>query len=292
MPVSGYKSTVIDAHTHLFPPEVARDPSAYISRDVWFAETHSKQGTEFPDATDLIRSMDEAGIAVSVVAAWPWKSPEHCRSHNDFLADVAASSNGRLVWLGIVNPIEAGAADEVRRCASLGAHGIGELNADAQGFLWDSLLEMQGFVEACVAESLPILAHVSEPVGHVYPGKGTATPERFVRFAEAFTELSIVAAHWGGGLPFYELMPEVAEDLRHVWYDSAASTYLYDHRVAGIVESLVGAKRILWGSDYPVLRQKRFLERFLEQVSTDGVAAMTSGNALSVYQIDLPGVDS
>jgi predicted TIM-barrel fold metal-dependent hydrolase len=77
-----------------------------------------------------------------------------------------------------------------------------------------------------------------------------------------------------------------------VWYDSAASTYLYDHRVAGIVESLVGAKRILWGSDYPVLRQKRFLERFLEHVSTDGVAAMTSGNALSVYQIDLPGVDS
>ncbi len=292
MPTSGRKLIIIDAHTHLFPPEVAKDPSAFISRDAWFAETHSKQGTEFPDASDLIRSMDDAGIAVSVVAAWPWKSPDLCSRHNDFLADAISKSDGRLVWLGIVNPTKYGAADEVRRCASMGAHGVGELNANAQGFLWDSLSELQGFVEACVAESLPILAHVSEPVGHVYPGKGTATPERFVRFAEAFTELSIVAAHWGGGLPFYELMPEVAEDLRHVWYDSAASSYLYEHRVAGIVESLVGAKRILWGSDYPVLRQKRFLKRFLEQVSADGAAATTSGNALSVYQIDLPGDDS
>lgn len=292
MPTSGRQSTVIDAHTHLFPPEVATNPSAFISRDVWFAETHSKQGTEFPDASDLIRSMDDAGIAVSVVAAWPWNETDLCRRHNDYLADVADDSNGRLVWLGIVNPTEQGAADEVRRCASMGAHGIGELNADAQGFLWDSLSELNDFVEACLFESLPILAHVSEPVGHVYPGKGTATPERFVRFAEAFTGLSIVAAHWGGGLPFYELMPEVAEDLRHVWYDSAASSHLYDHRVAGIVESLVGAKRVLWGSDYPVLRQKRFLKRFLEQVSVDGVAAMTSGNALSVYQIDLPGENS
>lgn len=170
----------------------------------------------------------------------------------------------------------------------MGAHGIGELNADAQGFHWDAKARLEAFVNACIEERLPILAHVSEPVGHVYPGKGTATPERFVRFASVFPELSIVAAHWGGGLPFYELMPEVAEDLRHVWYDSAASSYLYDHRVAAVVESLVGPKRILWGSDYPVLRQKRFLNRFREQVSTDGLAIMTGGNALSVYQIDLP----
>ncbi len=289
---SGRTSTIIDAHTHLFPPEVARDPSAYISQDVWFGETHSRQGVEFPDAGDLIRSMDDAGIAVSVVAGWPWKAATHRRLHNDFLADVASRSDGRLVWLGIVNPAGPEAADEVRRCASMGAHGIGELNADAQGFVWNDCDALRGFVEACVQDNLPILAHVSEPVGHVYPGKGTATPERFVRFAEAFPELSMVAAHWGGGLPFYELMPEVAEDLRHVWYDTAASTYLYDHRVAGIVESLVSAKRILWGSDFPVLRQKRFLKRFLEQVSPDGVTAMTGGNALSVYQIDLPENES
>lgn len=288
MPNSRRITTIIDAHTHLFPPEVAGDPAAYISQDEWFAETHSKQGIEFPDASDLIRSMDDAGIAVSVVAGWPWKSSELCQRHNDFLARASSESGGRLVWLGIVNPSDPHAQEEMRRCAALGAHGIGELNADAQGFQWDTLAKLRSFVDTCVQEGLPILAHVSEPVGHVYPGKGTATPERFVRFAERFPELSIVAAHWGGGLPFYELMPEVAQDLRHVWYDTAASTYLYDHRVAGIVESLVGAKRILWGSDYPVLRQKRFLNRFREHVSSDGFGAMTSGNALSVYQIDLP----
>lgn len=279
---------IVDAHTHLFPLQVAKDPSAYISQDAWFKETHSKQGIAFPAASDLIQSMDDAGIAVSVVAGWPWRNPDLCRRHNDFLAEIAASSNGRLAWLGIVNPARPDATEEVRRCASMGAHGIGEVNADAQGFNWDSFSVLQDFAEACAGEHLPILAHVSEPVGHVYPGKGTATPERFVRFAEAFPDLSIVAAHWGGGLPFYELMPEVAAALRNVWYDTAASSLLYVDKVAGIVESLVGAKRILWGSDYPVLKQKRFLKRFLDQISPDGVTAMTSGNALSVYQLDLP----
>lgn len=281
-------SVIIDAHTHLFPPEVAADPAAYISQDEWFAETHSREGIEFPDAAALITSMDDAGIAVSVVAGWPWRNPELCQRHNDFLARVASDSGGRIVWLGIVNPVDESALSEVCRCAAMGAHGIGELNADAQEFRWDNWAQLRGFAETCVEEGLPILAHLSEPVGHVYPGKGTATPELFVRFARECPELSIVAAHWGGGLPFYELMPEVAQDLRHVWYDTAASTYLYEHRVAGIVESLVGSKRILWGSDYPVLRQKRFLNRFREQVAGDGLAAMIGGNALSVYQIDPP----
>lgn len=282
------RRAVVDAHTHLFPPEVARDPSSFISRDAWFSETHSRQGVTFPDASELIASMDEAGIAVSVVAGWPWNDAELCRHHNDFLAEAASQSRGRLVWLGIVNPATRDAVAEVHRCASMGAHGIGELNADAQGFRWDACESMKDFVDACVERSLAVMAHVSEPVGHVYPGKGTATPERFVTFASMFPELSIVAAHWGGGLPFYELMSEVAGDLRHVWYDSAASTYLYNHRVADIVEQLVGPSRILWGSDYPVLKQGRFLKRFREHASHDGVSAMTGGNALSVYQIDLP----
>jgi len=279
---------IIDAHTHLFPPEVAADPASYISQDAWFAETHSHEGIEFPDAAALLTSMEDADIAVSVVAGWPWRNPELCKRHNDYLAKTASESGGRIVWLGIVNPLVEDVSSEVRRCAELGAHGIGELNADAQGFRWDNWAGLQRFAEICVEEGLPILAHLSEPVGHVYPGKGTATPEQFVRFARACPDLAIVAAHWGGGLPFYELMPEVARDLRHIWYDSAASTYLYEHRVAGIVESLVGPKRILWGSDYPVLRQKRFLNRFKEQVAGDGLAAMIGGNALSVYQIDLP----
>jgi predicted TIM-barrel fold metal-dependent hydrolase len=76
-----------------------------------------------------------------------------------------------------------------------------------------------------------------------------------------FPEVDFVLAHWGGGLPFFELMPEVAATTTRVSYDTAASTYLYRWQVFRTVLDITGPNRVLMGSDYPVLRQNRFVER-------------------------------
>ncbi|MDP9375226.1 MAG: amidohydrolase family protein, partial [Chloroflexota bacterium] len=130
----------------------------------------------------------------------------------------------------------------------------------------------------------PLLLHASEPVGHAYPGKGTATPDRLLRFLAAYPDLRVVAAHWGGGLPFYELMPEVAAATRNLWYDSAASTYLYHFAVFPRVAALAGPERILWGTDFPLLRQAPFLRRTRES-GLDGpaLAAVLGGNARRLF---------
>src|SRR5205085_2434991 len=73
--------------------------------------------------------------------------------------------------------------------------------------------------------------------------------------------LRVVLAHWGGGLPFYELMPEVAELARGVAYDSAASAYLYDWRVFRQVAAIVGAERVLFATDYPLSRPGRYVKQ-------------------------------
>lgn len=62
-------------------------------------------------------------------------------------------------------------------------------------------------------------------------------------------------------MPFYELMPEVARVASRVVYDSAASTYLYRFEVFRTVLDLIGPDRVMFASDYPVLRQDRFLRR-------------------------------
>ena len=49
-----------------------------------------------------------------------------------------------------------------------------------------------------------------------------------------------MCAHWGGGLPFYALMPEVEDSLSNVYFDSAASPFLYDASVFPTVAGLVG----------------------------------------------------
>lgn len=277
-------SPVIDAHTHLFPAELVTDRTTHLDRDAWFGELFASPKILMVTVESMLNSMDAAGIQRSVVCGWPWRDPELCREHNDFLAHACIQYPDRLSWLAIVNPGIRGAAAEIARCAALGAVGIGELNADAQDFAWDDPTLLMPMVEACVAWRMPLLMHCSEPVGHQYPGKGTATPDRILAFLRTAPELSVIAAHWGGGLPFYELMPEVAELTRNVVYDSAASTYLYGSDVFSAVQGLVGPDRILFASDYPVLKQRPFLQKVRNSGITDDAAdRILCGNASRVF---------
>lgn len=254
---------VIDAHTHLFPPEIVRDRTLHLDRDVWFGELFASPRIVLVTPDDLITSMDDAGIEMSVVCGWPWRDMGHCREHNDFLADVQKMHPDRIAWLATVNPASTSAPNEIERAIHRGAAGIGELNADAQGFDWENTNDLADTMDTCVRAGVPVLIHCTEPVGHAYPGKGAAIPAKILQFLEANPELRVVAAHWGGGLPFYELMPEVAELTRNVVYDSAASTFLYRFEIFPVVERLLGQARIVFGTDYPLLKQRAFLNKTL-----------------------------
>jgi len=61
-------------------------------------------------------------------------------------------------------------------------------------------------------------------------------------------------------LPFYALMPEVKQAMSNVFFDTAASPFLYSPEVYNQVIQLVGAEKILFGSDYPLLTQTRLLQ--------------------------------
>jgi hypothetical protein len=99
--------------------------------------------------------------------------------------------------------------------------------------------------------------------------------------------LSVVLAHWGGGLPFYELMPEVGAICGNVVYDTAASSYLYRPGIFRTVLDIVGAGRVLWGSDHPVLGMGRFLRRTqrLAGLLPGEVERVMGGNARRVYRL-------
>jgi len=281
---------IVDTHTHLFAPDIVRDRSAYMVRDPWFGELYASPKVILVTPEDMIASMDDAGIATSVVCGWPWTDMGLCREHNDFLAEVQRNHPGRIAWLAIVNPTSPEAPAEIERAVVHGAAGIGELNADAQGFSWERPGTLAGAMQACRHFDIPLLMHCSEPVGHAYPGKGTATPEKILNFLEANPELRVVAAHWGGGLPFYELMPEVARLTRNVVYDSAASTYLYGFDVFPVVERLAGVGKAMFGTDYPLLKQRVFLDRVMHSgVSGEALPRLLGGNARQVFRLGEEG---
>lgn len=254
---------IVDAHTHIFPEELCRDRETLFDRDAWFHALYVNRKASLVAGEHLLTSMHDASIDHAVICGFPWKDPVLCMEHNVYMATVAANAPSRVSWLGVVSPLDPHCVEAARWCFEHGAVGLGELNADAQDFDLRNSRQLAGLVDICLGASRPLMLHASEPIGHNYPGKGSSTPEKLLDFVADAPDLTVIAAHWGGGLPFYELMPEVARIARNVVYDSAASTYLYDFRVFRAVIDVAGMDRVLFGSDYPLLRQARFLERVL-----------------------------
>ena len=255
------RAMVIDFHTHIMPEWVRRDREHYASIDACFATLYANPKARLATAEDLLASMDEASVDVSVVLNIGWTSHEMCVRTNDYLLEAASLHPNRLIPFCALQPASpARAVEELQRCAASGARGIGELRPDIQGFsLADSSL-LSPIVEIAVARQMIVLTHVSEPVGHTYAGKGTVTPEQPYRFAAEFPQAVLVCAHWGGGLPFYSLMPEVRETLSNVYFDTAATQYLYSPDIFSVVDGIAGSDRILFGSDYPLTSQSRAIQ--------------------------------
>ncbi len=280
---------IVDAHVHIFPDEIVQHRERFIARDRWFAQLYAPERAQLATMHDLVASMEGAGIDLSIACGFPWTDQGLCRYHNDYLCEASRIYPDRIAWLAIASPMAGeGAARSLSEAFDDGASGLGELNADAQGFDLDDPEQLAPILEICQVRDKPAMFHVSEPIGHDYPGKGASTPARMLNVLQLFPGLRVVAAHWGGGLPFYELMPEVRAATAHLAYDSAASTYLYDHKVFETVVELVGEHRVLFGSDYPVLKQLPLLNKCKSRpgFSDSTLAAMLGENAVRIYGLE------
>jgi hypothetical protein len=114
-------------------------------------------------------------------------------------------------------------------------------------------------MKICLNRGLPVLIHTNEPVGHHYHGKTPVTLAQTYHLIERFSDNNIILAHWGGGLFFYSLMKkEVKANLKNVYFDTAASPFLYDVAVYRIAIELIGADKVLFGTDFPLLPPARY----------------------------------
>ena len=279
---------LVDFHTHVFPPFLMERREEYLARDATFGELYSSPKARMATADELVAALDEAQVDAAITVGIGWTDRELAARANDYLLEAAIRFPGRLVPFCAVNPAWGeDAVRELQRCVRGGARGAGELHPDSQGFDLTSADAMSPLMEEARKSGMPVMVHSSEPVGHLYPGKGRATPERLLRFIERFPQNAIVCAHWGGGLPFYALMPEVSAALRSVYFDSAASPFLYAPKVFRVARELVGANRMLFGTDYPLIGHKRLIE----QVRGAGLtpqeeAAVLGGNAVRLLRLE------
>ena len=285
---------IIDFHTHILPLQVKENRDDFVKGDACFAEFYSSPKAKIVTSEELIASMDQAEIDTSVILNTGWMSQELCAQINDYILEAAARYPDRLVAFCAIQPKAGEAAIvELERCARGGARGIGELRPDIQGFNLGDKELMEPFAEVARRYHLLFLIHASEPVGHLYPGKGTITPDTLYRFISNFPELYVICAHWGGGLPFYALMPEVASALANTFFDTAATPFLYHPRIFKHIADIAGADKILFGSDYPLLAPSRIIDQIESVCLSPEVKAMIlGGNARRLLEWSESAVSS
>ena len=271
---------IIDFHTHLLPPSFIKENYDQVMKDQTFASMFGKSDLNLPSTEDLIRSMEADDIDASVVMGYGWCDYEIAKASNDFILEAAQKYHPKIIPFCSVQPDWGDlAVYEIERCLSLGAKGIGELHPTSQSIDLALSESISSLVQISSENDMPIVIHGSEPVGHKYPGKGLTSPEQLASFAMRFPEASLVFAHWGGGLPFYALMPEVRELLKNVFFDSAASPFLYDALIFSIADQIIGAEKIIFGSDYPLLSAKRVMRQVFETLSPEKTNLVMGENA-------------
>jgi predicted TIM-barrel fold metal-dependent hydrolase len=286
---------VIDAHVHLYPPEVGREPAAWAAahgEGHWatLCARRRKDGSAvqlFPTVAELLGDMDTAGVEKSVLLGWYWEKPETCARQNRFYAACVRAHPDRLAAFATIHP-DAGAAalDEIRRAKDDGLIGLGELSPHSQhvaidGPAWREVLVLAGEL------GLPVNLHVTDPDSAPYPGRVETPLEDFVRLAHEFPRTSFVLAHWGGGLAF----EPASRELRNVHFDSAASPLMYGREVWSRAATAVGADRLLFGSDNPLrlfpkteagVGLASFACEAKAALAQEDVAAVLGGNARRV----------
>ncbi len=252
---------IIDTHIHVTPPEIIEHENKYCELDDYFNLLCSNPKNEFVTGGELAENMSELGLEKAVIFGFAFKDNDLCKKVNDYVIKTVEQHPDKFIGFCVVNPRGSGLREELERCYNKGLKGVGEIFPAGQDFDITSENDMQDICQFTAGVDWPILLHVNEPIGHYYAGKTDISMEEGFELAQNFSENKFIFAHWGGGLPFFELMPEVEEALANVYYDTAASPFLYKDEIFAVAKSIGIVDKILFGSDYPLISPKTYEDR-------------------------------
>ena len=328
--------TVIDTHSHFLPPqliEILRKreyPHAHVEErkgsGTWVV---TERGLEFPllplfhDVQAKLDWMDERGIDISCTSiAAPLflyeletedAVAELCASANDFVAELAAESDGRLVGMATVPIISPElAANELRRaCGELGLKGVEIGTSVGEMMLDDPALDP--FFATAAELRAPVFLHpyrymlglqtvpgferyfLLNSVGNPLETHLAAARLMLGGVFDRHPELVVQLAHGGGALPFQLARLDLTYEKREYVRESASrrpseylsnflfDTVLYDHEQIEFLFRLVGPERVVFGTDHPFdIADTTGLET--ARRAGDEVAHMVlAGNAAKAY---------
>ncbi|CAD7844128.1 MAG: hypothetical protein [Olavius algarvensis Delta 4 endosymbiont] len=276
---------IIDVHVHIFPRRIRENKATYFQYEPAFELLYGSDASNMASTEDVLAMLDEQGVDKAVVCGFPWANMSTCKLNNDYVLNAVTKHPDRLAAMGCFDPLTTHYEQEVERCANAGASGMGELAFYRSGIDKRCRDQLEPAMEICREKDLPVMIHTNEPVGHKYPGKTPNTLIQIYNLIKQYPENKLILAHWGGGIFFYNLLKkEVKPSLSNVWYDTAASPFLYRPDIYRLAVDLAGMDRILFGTDYCLLKPDRYFKEMDEAgLSAEEKAAICGGNAMALF---------
>lgn len=274
---------LIDVHVHVFPPEVTRNIERYFQKEDFLRSICTSPVHKYATIEDVMEEMEKSGVGRTIICGFASLDQGLNREMNDYVLEAAKNFPDKLLAWAVTSPHSSDMEKEIARCHEQGAVGVGEL------FPWGQKFPLEGkeagrLAGICQERGIPLLLHVNENVGHDYTGKGNISVKEAADFATRFQELTIIYAHWGGGLPFFELMPEIKKLMRNVYYDTAAGPFLYRKDIYRVAREAEILPKILLGTDYPLISQRRYLRELRESgLTEEEIKMVAGGNAAKLF---------
>jgi uncharacterized protein len=271
---------IIDAHTHVFSPSIKEHRERYLA-DPAFKLLYENPSSKIITGDDLIQAMKEDAIDASFALSFPWESSVFCGEQNDYILETAAKHPDKIFPFGMTALDSTDPYEDVKTLSKRGFCGIGELGFYREGLAGKNIDYLNAIFLACSEEDLLVFLHINEPLGHSYPGKYSTDFKILSEIIGKHPNLKIVLSHWGGGIFIYELMKEIKTRFSSVYYDTAASPYLYDKKIYHTAIESVGPEKIIYGSDYPLLRKNKYLPD-MEDISEETKSNILYWNAIKL----------
>ncbi|MDG6985373.1 MAG: amidohydrolase [Nitrososphaerota archaeon] len=257
---------IVDVHVHPWTREFMEKNGPIMKACDFFKLDMAR----LPTSTDqIVDEMDEAGVDRAVILGQDTTSTKNrafrnYTMRNDEIARIAEKSGDRLIPFASVDP-NAGAAAvrELRRAKSLGMRGL-KVHSSANSVYINDRKLMFPIYELCQEAELPILFHTGTT------GLGDteirySKPELLDEVCQAFPDLKVVMAHFGW--PWPDVTMAIALRSRNVFID--VSGWKPKYLPPNVLPYLNGIlqDRFLFGTDYPMLRQKDWMDDFRQNLA-------------------------
>lgn len=270
----------IDVHIHITPPDIIRNFKKIGEKEPYFRLLSETPHNRFATYEQVAEHLTENRFDKGIVFGFGFQDMGLCRYVNDYTMEAIRKYPDLLVGFMVFPARHPDMAKEMERCYLGGLRGVGELFPEGQN-MEIADLHQTGFLESMMHFHLPLLLHTNETVGHYYAGKTGVRMREVETFLRNHSELTVILAHFGGGLLFFELMKELRASFRNVYYDTAAGVFLYDKAIYAVAREIGILDKLFFGSDYPLLPIARYMEG-LEGLSEQEKRMVMGGNAKRV----------